>query len=81
MKLPEWMQTDITDCRDCGRPIGNPDEWATPCYDDFYCERCNIETAQTEMRAGIEESNWHNDHGDELPSLYTNEETQRFGSR
>jgi len=64
MTLPEWMQTDITDCRDCGRPIGNPDEWATPCYDDFYCERCNIETAQTEMRAGIEESNWRNDHGD-----------------
>ena len=62
MALPEWMQTEITDCRDCGRPIGNPDEWATPCYDDYTCERCNVEGHQELLASIAGERNWHTDH-------------------
>ena len=44
-------------CTDCGSELQNND------YDDL-CKRCYDAEWQMEQRAGVEEWNWRNDHGD-----------------
>jgi len=47
-------------CKECERPLGDLD---ISKYEDT-CIPCGDAEWQMEMRAGFEESNWRNDHGD-----------------
>ena len=45
-------------CKECSRVIEDEEITGT------LCKKCYDEEVAMEMRAGVEESNWRNDHGD-----------------
>ena len=45
-------------CKECSRVIEDEEITGT------LCKKCHDEEVAMEMRAGVEESNWRNDHGD-----------------
>ena len=52
MGVDHWCR-----CSDCGAELPNTDY-------DGQCKRCYDAEWQMEQRAGMEEWNWRNDHGD-----------------
>ena len=57
----EWqIRTEYVDqlCKECSKVIEDEEITGT------LCKKCHDEEVTMEMRAGVEESNWRNDHGD-----------------